>query len=121
VLAAAASQGQTMAASLFDRPFGGGLNLFKVPRPPAGYTQLIHSFATDHPEFRLLAEHWPETNDTLRFNHQFHFTNNNIGLLNGKKLECNSCHKPDPTGAFHQQISFEANCKECHPLEFDSN
>ena len=43
--------------------------VFKAPRPPGGYTQIIHAFATDHPEFQVLAEKLRDP-DTLKFNHQ---------------------------------------------------
>ena len=114
----AADNGKLIAPMAFEHPFAQGLTLFKAPRPERGYTAVFHSFAGDHPEFRLSAGDWRETN-TLRFNHQLHLSEK-IPALNGKKLDCAYCHKPDPSGAFHQKITFEANCKTCHELRFDS-
>src|SRR5204863_4206747 len=75
-----------------------------------GKLQLITAFATDHPEFQLVAEKLPDP-DTLKFNHQLHLTSPTIPQLpDGKKLECASCHQPDASGAFYRKISFDANC-----------
>src|SRR5213076_394613 len=84
----------------------------------AGYTHPIRSFFMDHPEFRLIAEKKRDA-ATLRFNHEYHLKND-VGLLDGKKLDCNSCHKPDASGAFHQKITYRDNCQACHPLQFDA-
>jgi hypothetical protein len=56
--------------------------------------------------------------DVLRFNHQRHFASD-IPLVNGKKLDCNYCHTPQPDGRYMQRISFAANCQACHSLQFD--
>ena len=85
-----------------------------------GKLQLITAFATDHPEFQLVAEKLRDP-DTLKFNHQLHLTSPTIPQLpDGKKLECASCHQPDASGGFYRKISFAANCKVCHSLQFDA-
>jgi hypothetical protein len=114
----AADKGKPITALAFDHPFAPGLALFKAPRPERGYTAVFHSLAGDHPEFRFRTDNLRETN-TLRFNHQLHLSDK-IPALNGKKLDCADCHKPDPSGAFHQKITFGSNCKACHELRFDS-
>ncbi len=43
-----------------------------------------------------------------------------IPPVNGKKLDCNYCHKPDPGGRYYQRITFAANCQACHSLQFDA-
>lgn len=115
---AAAQKGTSLPASAFPLRVGHGLNLFHAPRPEKGYTHAFQSFAQDHPEFRVHTEKWRETN-TLQFNHQRHLADD-IPVVNGKKLSCVSCHQPDPSGAFHQKISFQAHCQNCHDLRFDS-
>jgi len=118
VMEASFQKGKNLPPAAFDFRANHGLALFATPRPPRGHTQVLHSFATDHPEFQVVAEKLRETN-TLKFNHQLHLNSPNIPAVNGKKLDCADCHKPDATGVFHQKLSFEANCKSCHSLQFD--
>ena len=70
------------------------------------------SFA-NHPPF-----HPSSDANTLKFNHQKHLTGD-IPLLNGHKLDCADCHKPDATGTYMQPTTYEANCRSCHALQFD--
>jgi hypothetical protein len=91
-----------------------------MSRPPRGYTQVISSFAGDHPEFQLVREKARDP-DVIRFNHQRHFATDIPSVEKGRKLDCNYCHKPDPEGRFYQRISFAANCQACHALLFDKN
>jgi hypothetical protein len=67
-----------------------------LPRPPPGYTQTFTSFWNGHPEFQLIRDHVRDP-DVLRFNHQRHFAAD-IPPVDGKKLDCNYCHKPDVSG-----------------------
>jgi hypothetical protein len=110
-------KGKTMPASAFDYRAELGRVLFKQPRPELGYTQVFRSFA-DHPNFEIETQKLKETN-TLRFNHQRHFQSD-IPTVDGQKLNCAYCHKPDASGAYYQKISFEANCKVCHTLQLDA-
>ena len=45
----------------------------------------------------------PDTN-TLKFNHALHLAGATIPTLNGKPLDCASCHQPDASGAFMQRV-----------------
>jgi len=90
---------------------------FELPRPPRGYTQTFSSFWDGHPEFQINSANRRDP-DVLRFNHQRHFASD-IPPVNGQKLDCNYCHKPDTEGRFMQRISFAANCQACHSLQFD--
>ena len=90
---------------------------FELPRPPRGYTQTFSSFWDGHPEFQINSANLPDPN-VLRFNHQRHFASD-IPSVNGQKLDCNYCHRPDTEGRFMQRISFAANCQACHSLQFD--
>lgn len=118
VMQASRALGRTLPASDFDfRPSLGRL-LFKTPRPEDGYTKVFSNFATDHPEFQIIAEKLKEPN-TLRFNHARHFAGD-IPPVNGKKLDCATCHQPDASGRFHLRISFEQHCRACHSLQFDA-
>jgi len=108
--------GRAQPAIAFDYRPEQGRVLFKAPRPERGYTKIIHSFATDHPQFQVLADKLKDL-DTLKFDHQLHLTN--VALPNGKKLNCSDCHKPDAAGVYYLKISYEENCKSCHPLQFD--
>ena len=108
--------GKSQSAAMFDYRPDQGRVLFKAPRPDKGYTKVIHSFATDHPEFQVLAAKLQDP-DSLKFNHQLHLTS--VTLPAGKKLNCADCHKPDAAGVYYLKISYQENCKSCHPLQFD--
>ncbi|HEY2082196.1 MAG TPA: hypothetical protein VGI88_05380 [Verrucomicrobiae bacterium] len=118
VMQASLEIGKKLPATDFDFRAAQGRVLFKAPRPANGYTRLIHSFSTDHPEFQVLADKLKDP-DTLKFNHALHLTSANIPPLNGHKLDCGDCHKPDAAGVYYLKISYEENCKTCHSLQFD--
>lgn len=109
---------KSLPAGAFDYRPEKGRVLFKAPRPERGYTKIIHSFASDHPEFQILAEKMKDA-DALKFNHQLHLTT--VLLTSGKKMTCAECHKPDAAGVYHLKITYEQNCKNCHKLQFDVN
>ena len=91
----------------------------KLPRPADGYTSAFASFSQGHPPFQLHRENIRES-DVLRFNHQRHLAGADIPLTKaGGKLDCASCHQPEPNGRYMKRVSFEANCQECHALQFD--
>jgi hypothetical protein len=116
---AAAQKGMQMSPDAFHRhPHLPQQVAFELPRPTRGYTQTFSSFWNGHPEFQLTTAK-PRDPDVLRFNHQRHFSSD-IPLVNGQKLDCNYCHKPNPDGHFYQRISFAANCQACHSLQFDA-
>jgi hypothetical protein len=116
---AAAQKGAQLPPTAFHRhPHPAQQVAFELPRPPRGYTQIFSSFWNGHPEFQLTTAK-PRDPDILRFNHQRHFAAD-IPSVNGQKLDCNYCHKPNPDGRFYQRISFAANCQTCHSLQFDA-
>jgi hypothetical protein len=115
---AAREKSRRMPASAFPRRVQPGAIVHMVLRPADGYTEVITSFAVDHPEFRVLSERSPDAN-TLRFNHRLHLTGSDIPPVNGRPLDCAYCHSPDATNAFMGRISFEKNCRACHALDFD--
>lgn len=120
IMDASAKKGATLSAEVFHlRAHPTQQVVFEMPRPARGYTQVFGSFADGHPEFQLIREKARDP-DVLRFNHQRHF-GNDIPPVNGQKLDCNYCHKPEPGGRFYQRISFAANCQSCHALLFDKN
>lgn len=119
IMEASAKKGATLPPDSFHlRPHPAPQVVLEMPRPPRGYTQVFASFDREHPEFQLIAQKACDP-DVLRFNHQRHFAND-IPPVNGQKLDCNYCHKPEPSGRFYQRISFEANCQSCHALQFDA-
>lgn len=120
IMDASAKKGATLPPDTFHlRPHPAQQVVLEMPRPPRGYTEVFPSFAEGHPEFQLIRDKARDP-DVLRFNHQRHF-GNEIPPVNGQKLDCNYCHKPDPGGRFYQRISFAANCQSCHALLFDKN
>ena len=124
VMQAAAQKAASLPPSAFHHqlssvtPVAANRIVFKLPRPQAGYTQPFASFESGHPEFQLAREKARDPN-VLRFNHQRHEAAD-IPLVNGKKLDCNYCHKPEADGRYYQRISFAANCQACHSLQFDA-
>lgn len=118
VMEASAQKGLSIPASDFlVRPKDNRLVYFQPPRPAMGYTQIFQSFAGDHPAFQIQTEHLSDPN-TLKFNHKVHLTGK-IPEVDGHKLDCAYCHKPDSHGAYMQPISFAKNCQACHALQID--
>jgi len=121
VMEASAQKGAQLSPAAFHlRPHPAQQVVFEMPRPPRGYTQVLSSFAGDHPEFQLVREKARDP-DVVRFNHQRHFAADIPPVEKDRKLDCNYCHKADPEGRFYQRISFTANCQSCHALLFDKN
>jgi hypothetical protein len=117
IMAASAKKGSGLPPEAFAVLPLANLAYFQPPRPAGGYTKVIHSFDGDHPDFQIQRDHLVDP-DTLKFDHKIHLTGN-IPLVNGKKLDCASCHQPDSRGAYMQPISFAANCQACHALQID--
>ena len=118
IMAESSEKGAHLQAAVFNFRPDNGRKLFHAPRPEKGYTKVIHSFATDHPEFQVIADNLKDP-DTLKFNHQLHLTSPTVPAINGHRLECVDCHKLDTSGRYRQSVSFEQNCKQCHSLQFD--
>ena len=73
IMEASAQKGTQLPPAAFHlRPHPAQQVVFEMPRPPRGYTQVLSSFAGDHPEFQLVREKARDP-DVLRFNHQRHF------------------------------------------------
>lgn len=118
-MAAAAQKGMQLPPGAFARhPQPAQQIVFESARLAQGFTKTFASFWQDHPEFQLQTAQARDP-DVLRFNHQRHFAAD-IPLVNGQKLDCNYCHKPNTDGRFYQRISFAANCQACHSLQFDA-
>ena len=119
VMEASAQKGTQLSPAVFHlRSHPPQQVVWEMPRPQRGYTQVFASFDGEHPEFQLVREKARDP-DVLRFNHQRHFAGD-IPQVNGQKLDCNYCHKPDPENRFYQRINFTANCQACHSLQFDA-
>ncbi len=118
-MAAAAAAGTKLPPTAFQLGMLRRSLDYLAPHPAAGFSEVIHGFATDHPEFRFITDHWRDP-DTLKFNHALHLTGTTIPALpNGHKLDCAFCHQPDAGGAFMMPVTFEQNCRVCHSLQFD--
>jgi hypothetical protein len=119
VMAAASAKSARLPDDAFHSAVTRDANVFQTPRPRSGFTNVIHRFATDHPEFRLHLDKLRDPN-TLKFNHALHLASETIQRLpGGQKLACISCHEPETTGVYFQRISFEKHCQICHSLQFD--
>ncbi len=116
----AATLGRTLPREAFDFRPDKGLSTFLAPRPERGYTQVFHSFATNHPEFQVNTP-WLKDSNSLKFGHKRHLDVQRVQDRDGKQLQCVSCHKTDASGEYNQRITYDANCRECHALQFDEN
>ncbi len=117
VMEASRKTAEKLPPSAFNFRQAEGRVLFHVPRPEQGYTMVFKSFATDHPEFQVHAQHLKDTN-SLNFNHALHLSD--LVKLNGQSLACADCHRPDAAGAHFQPVTFARNCQGCHALQFDA-
>lgn len=117
-MAASAAKGLELPTAVFNRhPMPRQQVVFQLPRPPQGFTSTFAAFWENHPEFQLKRLNARDP-DVLRFNHQRHFAAD-IPPVEGRKLDCDYCHRPQPDGHFMGRISFAANCQACHALQFD--
>jgi hypothetical protein len=78
----------------------------------------VRGFALDHPEFALWRSEQPRDPSTLRFNHHVHLRAEGVRGAQGQpvKLDCASCHQPDPERRYMRPVTYERHCAECHPL-----
>jgi hypothetical protein len=118
LMLASADLGKKMSASDFDLTPDDGHIHFRAPRPVEGYTTVFESFEKGHPAFQVQREKLNDPN-SLKFNHKVHLSAQNMPLVNGKALDCASCHRADASGAYMQPMTFEKNCQSCHSLQFD--
>jgi len=119
IMAVSAQKGLTLPAGDFVmKPPDSSLVYFQPLRPQLGYTQVFQSFAGKHPDFQIQRENLTDPN-TLKFNHKLHLTAKDIPMVEGRKLDCAYCHKPDSHGAYMQPISYAKNCQACHSLQLD--
>lgn len=117
-MAAAAKKARTLPAALLaDRP-APGVIAFVAKRTPEDPVHVVTGFSKDHPEFRAVRPGQTDANP-LKFNHKLHLSSELIPPVGGRALNCADCHRPDAAGAFMQRITFEANCRSCHSLNFD--
>lgn len=120
LMADARELGKAIPAHDFPTIIQAGLNVFPQGRPSGGYTNTIESFHQGHPEFKAIREKAEDAN-SLKFNHALHLTSSEIPKLHGKPLDCAHCHQYDATGAYFQKMTYEAQCADCHALQFDEN
>ncbi len=79
--------------------------------------EVIRGFQDGHPQF-LYERTGAKDNAAIKFNHARHFADD-IPMVNGKKLDCTDCHKPDSDGIGVQRIKYEQHCQQCHSLGID--
>ncbi len=119
VMQASAKKGQALSAASFEFQHDWTRDSFKLARPKEGFTKVITEFAKDHPEFLIHRESNKDPN-TLRFSHATHRADHpGMTLVNGRPLDCASCHQPGADGVYYEKITFEQHCQSCHSLQFD--
>lgn len=106
-----------------------------VPPATEGHKpKLIRSFADKDPNLRhpdfLYQQKSAQDQAKILFNHKRHLgpmdpatkkrmPAKDIPLIDGQALDCASCHTVDSDGVGMQRISYDQNCKQCHPLAID--
>ena len=94
----------------------GLLRLLTSPsRSPS--TVAFDSFAGEHPRFGYESTDSRDPG-TLKFNHQRHFEAD-IPQLDGQRLNCATCHQPNPAGDFMKPVQYSTHCAACHTLQLD--
>lgn len=94
--------------------------------------ELVASF-TKHPEFRIdslsdakatvrRAIGSPDLVDPthLKLNHAAHLKDKIRGPNGSVQMQCVDCHTLSDDKRTIRPVTFEANCRSCHPLEFDT-
>ena len=80
----------------------------------------VSAFPANHPEFRST----PDPGH-VAFNHSRHLAPLPVVTPTGdettRQLVCASCHRPDESGRRMEPVSYDNNCRSCHPLTFDPN
>lgn len=109
------------------------------------YANAIHSFAGDHPEFRVLAEATPDP-ASIKLNHELHMRPDLRGPRGPVQMKCADCHRagrspvpwphgePDlhedarlatgnagtaAAGPHMEPIRYSLHCAQCHELTAD--
>ncbi len=86
--------------------------------PPEGVAAAVMGFPDDHPEFDpVTAGRDP---GRLRLNHRLHLKPGLRGAAGSVTLDCASCHRAGAAGARMLPVSYERDCRACHPLLFDT-
>lgn len=89
-----------------------------------------------HPEFRVALSTGDDKNQTnwkrlderaqiedpthLKLNHKVHLRPDLRGADGAVNLDCSDCHRASDDRKSFLPISFERDCKSCHPLAFDA-
>jgi hypothetical protein len=96
----------------------------------------VTDFGRAHPEFKVALPAWGadgnfspqrvelapglEEHSGLKFPHDLHLAVEGLQAPDGRRrLDCASCHIPQPGGALMQPVNFETMCQDCHRLTFD--
>ena len=99
------------------RDLGDGVRRFVPPREVPHQPVAFKSFEKGHPSFGYEK---PGLRDpaAIKYNHWRH-EQADIPLLDGKRLDCTTCHQPGANGLFFQPVRYDRHCVECHSLHFD--
>lgn len=101
---------------------------------PGRFEKHIVDFERGHPEFAITVRAGPgerrlrlnteaaRQSDLakIRLNHQLHLKRGLKSPRGPVQLGCQNCHMPQPDGMRMAPISYQAHCKQCHELGFDS-
>ncbi|MEI6714595.1 MAG: hypothetical protein WCO60_12635 [Verrucomicrobiota bacterium] len=92
---------------------GDGVLRFIVPSTEESHA--FESFSKGHPPFAYERSGQVDP-AALKFNHARH-ARSDMPLINNRKLDCATCHQPEPNGAFYQPVRYDKHCQQCHSLQ----
>lgn len=99
-------------------------------------TENVDDFSTKHPEFRyqlalsnkpkdlkrtrLIEGKQLKEKTALKFPHDVHLKAGGVKSPKGKvKVDCATCHKPNPDGLGFATVTMKDHCQSCHDLKFE--
>src|SRR5262249_7574133 len=98
-----------------NQSLGDGLVRFLTPPRALGELQPFDSYAGAHPLFYYERE-GAIGPANLKFQHERR-TRADIPAVQGRKLDCASCHQPGPGNVLYQPIRYKDHCAQCHSLQ----
>jgi hypothetical protein len=87
------------------------LKAHSLRRGECPFANVSEGFPDGHPPFRQLTDP-----GQLSFNHKKHLQGEKVVTKDGRRLQCDDCHKPDTAGHYMQPIAYQTHCQACHPL-----
>jgi predicted CXXCH cytochrome family protein len=99
------------------RKLDDGMVHFIAPAVERKQPPTFASFEKGHPQFEYEQEGLRDPNP-IRYNHARHEAAD-IPLINGRKLDCATCHQAVGDGTYYGSVNYQVSCASCHSLQID--